>query len=132
MHWYMEVLRQYAAFSGRSRRKEYWYFVLFNLLISIGLGLIAGVAGTVMGAEWLGFAIVLLYFLAVLVPAVAVTIRRLHDTGRSGWWILLGVVPVLGLIMLVFLFQGSETGQNRYGPNPKEVKVAYGTGVAMA
>jgi uncharacterized membrane protein YhaH (DUF805 family) len=93
---------------------------------------VGGVAGGVVGAEWLGFAAGLLYFVAVLMPAVAVTIRRLHDTGRSGWWILFGLVPVLGLIVLFFLFQGSETGQNRYGPNPKEAGVAYGTGVAMA
>jgi uncharacterized membrane protein YhaH (DUF805 family) len=132
MHWYLEAIRQYAAFSGRSRRKEYWYFVLFNFLISAGLGVVAGVAGAVVGAEWLGFAVVMLYFLAVLTPAVAVTIRRLHDTGRSGWWILLGVVPVLGLVMLFFMFQGSEAGQNRFGPNPKDVEPAYRADVAMA
>jgi uncharacterized membrane protein YhaH (DUF805 family) len=132
MQWYLEAIRQYAAFGGRSRRKEYWYFVLFNFLISIGIGLVSGVAGTVLNAEWLSFAAVLLYFLAVLVPAVAVSVRRLHDTGRSGWWILLGVVPVLGLITLVFMVQGSEAGQNRYGPNPREAEVPYGSGVAVA
>jgi uncharacterized membrane protein YhaH (DUF805 family) len=132
MHWYLEALKQYAAFSGRSRRKEYWYFVLFNFLISIGIGLVSSAAGAILSVEWLGFAAVLLYFLAVLTPAVAVTVRRLHDTGRSGWWILLGVVPVLGVIMLLFMVQGSEAGQNSYGPNPKEARAGYPSSVVMA
>jgi uncharacterized membrane protein YhaH (DUF805 family) len=132
MHWYLEALKQYAVFSGRSRRKEYWYFVLFNFLISLGVGLVGGAAGAIVGAEWLGFAAALLYFLAVLTPAVAVTIRRLHDTGRSGWWMLLGLVPVIGIVVLFFMVQGSEANQNRYGPNPKRAEVVYGGGVAVA
>jgi uncharacterized membrane protein YhaH (DUF805 family) len=131
MHWYLAALRQYAVFSGRSRRKEYWYFILFNFLISIGIGLAGGAAGAVAGAEGLGFAAGLVYFLAVLVPAVAVSVRRLHDTGRSGWWMLLGPVPVIGLIVLFFMVQNSEVTQNRYGPNPKAAEIPYGSSVAV-
>ena len=114
MHWYMEVLRKYAEFNGRARRSEYWWFVLINVLVSMAIMLL----DMFMGLGFLSF----VYALAVLLPSLAVAVRRLHDTGRSGWWILVGFVPLIGaIVLLVFLFQDSEPGTNQYGPNPKQV-----------
>jgi uncharacterized membrane protein YhaH (DUF805 family) len=118
MNWYFGVLKKYAVFSGRARRKEYWYFVLFNILIAIVLGIIDGVIGssTNTGMGLLGG----IYTLAVLIPSIAVSVRRLHDTNRSGWWLFIGFVPLIGaIILLVFMVQDSQAGKNRYGSNPK-------------
>ena len=119
MRWYFEVLKKYAVFTGRARRKEYWYFVLFNVLISIVLGFIDGVIGTYNPET--GFGILGgVYTLAIILPSIAVGLRRLHDTGRSGWWMLIGFVPVIGaLVLLYFLVQDSKAGENQYGPWPK-------------
>ncbi len=119
MNWYLKALQNYVTFSGRAQRAEYWFFVLFNLLITFGLGMIDGVIGTfdpVSGSGLLSS----LYTLAVLLPGLAVSVRRLHDTGRSGWWILIALVPILGFIVLIIFFvQDSEEGANRFGTNPK-------------
>lgn len=117
MNWYLEVLKKYAVFSGRARRKEYWMFILFNFIIVLGLGVVEGLAG---GPGVLGS----LYSLAVLIPSIAVSVRRLHDTNRSGWWLLIGVVPLIGaIVLLIFVVQDSQPGENRYGPNPKAAAV---------
>jgi uncharacterized membrane protein YhaH (DUF805 family) len=118
MNWYIGVLKQYAVFSGRSRRKEYWFFFLFNLIISIVLGVVDEVFGLGIGE---GFGLLgLLYMLAVLLPGIGVSIRRLHDTGRSGWWLLLAFVPIIGaIVLLVFMLLDSQPEPNEYGPNPK-------------
>lgn len=113
MNWYIEVLKKYAVFSGRSRRKEYWMFVLFNLLITFALGFIERLAG---GPGIIG----VLYSLAVSIPGIAVAVRRLHDTNRSGWWLLISLIPLIGVIVLVvFLASDSEPEENQYGVNPK-------------
>ncbi len=120
MNWYLEVLRKYAVFQGRARRREYWFFVLFNLLISLALGALDGILGTFDAQAGIG---VLggLYALAVFIPALAVTVRRLHDIDRSGWWILIGFIPLIGaIILLVFLVLDSNSGSNRFGENPKD------------
>lgn len=112
MNWYMAVLKNYAVFHGRARRKEYWMFFLVNMVIAVLLELLDAALGTMF--------IGMVYSLLVLIPGVAVTIRRLHDTGRSGWWFLVLFVPVIGvLVMLIFTLFDSEEGDNRYGPNPK-------------
>ena len=111
MNWFIEALKKYAVFTGRSRRKEYWFFVLFYILLAIALGIVDGVTG-------LGVLSPLLT-LALLVPSIAVSIRRLHDVGKSGWWLLLGFVPLVGLVLLYFMVQDSQPGGNEYGPNPK-------------
>ncbi len=114
MNWYLEVLKKYAVFSGRARRKEYWMFFLFNIIIAFLLGFVEGLAGSpgVIG---------MLYSLAVLIPGTAVSVRRLHDTDRSGWWLLITFVPLIGaIVLLVFMIQDSNPGQNQYGENPKE------------
>jgi uncharacterized membrane protein YhaH (DUF805 family) len=113
MQWYLAVLKKYAVFDGRAHRAEYWFFVLFNVLISIALMVIDVVVGT-FGA--LGG----LYGLAVIIPAIAVAVRRLHDIGRSGPWIFISFVPVAGpIILLIFMVTDSQPGENQYGPNPK-------------
>ena len=119
MSWYLQVLKQYAVFSGRARRKEYWMFFLFNLIIAFVLGFID--VALILASESTGYGpLGWLYSLAVLIPAIAVAIRRLHDTGRSGWWLLIGLIPLLGaLVILVFMVLDGEQGENKYGPNPK-------------
>jgi len=120
MNWYLDVLRKYAVFSGRARRKEYWYFTLFNVLIHIGLSILDSAAGF-SSAEYSMGVLGGIYALAVLIPSLAVSVRRLHDTGRSGWWLLIGLIPVIGfIVLLVFMVTDSNPGQNLYGPSPKE------------
>lgn len=119
MNWYLEVLKKYAVFSGRARRKEYWFFTLINVLISIVLAVVDNVLGTFnreAGAGLIGG----IYSLAVLIPSLAVTVRRLHDTNHSGWWLLIGLVPCVGaIVLLIFMVTDSTPGENQYGPNPK-------------
>jgi len=120
MNWYLEVLKKYAVFSGRARRKEYWMFFLFNIIIGLVLGLIEGIVGIAPESDQSILAN--LYSLAVLIPGIAVSVRRLHDTDRIGWWLLIGLVPLIGaIVLLVFMVQDSKPGQNQYGENPKEV-----------
>lgn len=123
MNWYIEAFKKYAVFSGRSRRKEYWFFVLFNIIVALILGFIDGLAGTFSPESGVG---VLggLYTLVALVPGIAVSVRRLHDTNRSGWWMLIGLIPIVGAIVLfVFFVQEGDAGHNQYGPNPKGTAV---------
>lgn len=119
MHWYVDVLKKYAVFSGRAQRAEYWMFFLFNLIIGFVLGIIEGLSG--MSANSDVSVLANLYALAILIPAIAVSVRRLHDTGRSGWWLLIAFVPILGtIVLLVFFIMDSQSGTNEFGPNPKE------------
>lgn len=120
MNWYLEVLKKYAVFNGRARRKEYWYFILFNIIISIVLAAIDGVTGSFSQEAGMGL-LGGIYTLAVLIPGLAVSVRRLHDTERSGWWVLIAFIPLIGaIVLLVFMAQDSKPGQNQYGANPKE------------
>lgn len=113
MNWYLEVLKKYAVFEGRARRKEYWMFFLFNFIIVFALGIIEELIG---GPGLIST----LYLLAVLIPSIAVGVRRLHDIGRSGWWLLIGVIPLIGgIVLLVFFVKDSSAGPNQYGANPK-------------
>src|ERR1700674_2033185 len=119
MNWYLQALKKYADFSGRARRREYWVFVLFNIIISIVLTVCDAVLGTYSAAASIGI-LSGIYTLAVLIPGIAVTVRRLHDTGRSSWWILIVLVPIVGAICLpIFMLIDSQPGQNAYGPSPK-------------
>jgi uncharacterized membrane protein YhaH (DUF805 family) len=121
MNWFIQVIKNYATFSGRAQRAEYWYFVLFYVLIYLGLSLLDGVTGTFdsdTGAGLLGS----IFVLAILIPSLAVTVRRLHDTDRSGWWLLIGLIPIIGgLVLLVFTVLDGTTGANTYGENPKSI-----------
>ena len=119
MDWYLAALKKYAEFGGRARRKEYWFFFLFNFLISLGLAIIDHRTGTYDPQWGVGF-LGRLYALCVILPSLAVAVRRLHDTGRSGWWMLLLFVPVAGpVVILVFLVLDGDPGANAYGPDPK-------------
>jgi uncharacterized membrane protein YhaH (DUF805 family) len=119
MNWYLEVLKKYAAFDGRAELKEYWWFSLFSFIIIIVLSVIDIVTGTFnvnIGLGLLGG----IYTLAVLTPSIAVSVRRLHDTDRSGWWLLINGIPLIGVIVfLVFTGQCGTPGDNQYGSNPK-------------
>ncbi|MBE7523737.1 MAG: DUF805 domain-containing protein [Burkholderiales bacterium] len=120
MNWYLMALRKYAQFSGRSRRSEYWYFVLFVVLIEIVLMGIERMLG--FGSDGGYGMLSSLFALAMFIPHLAVGARRLHDTGRSGWWLLIGFVPIVGAIVLIWFFvQDGQPGSNAWGPNPKEV-----------
>ena len=113
MNWYLKVVKEhYADFKGRARRKEYWMFVLFNILIAALLGIL----GVLIKFPYLST----LYGLAVLVPSLAVGVRRLHDIGRSGWMLLISLIPVIGSLYLLYLFcLDSEPKSNAWGANPK-------------
>jgi uncharacterized membrane protein YhaH (DUF805 family) len=121
MNWYLKVLKQYADFSGRARRKEYWMFVLFNLIFAIVAMILDNILGLTVGILPYGVFYVL-YTLAVFIPGLAVAVRRLHDVGKSGWMILIALIPLIGVIwLLVLMVTDSNPGKNQYGPNPKEV-----------
>ncbi|MGM0877452.1 MAG: DUF805 domain-containing protein [Bacillota bacterium] len=116
MEWYLKVLKNYVGFKGRARRKEYWMFALFSVIISIVLSIIE--LAIDIESIFSG-----LYSLAILLPSLAVTVRRLHDIGRSGWWLLIGIIPVIGaIVLLVLSCLDSQEGDNKYGPNPKNPK----------
>lgn len=123
MNWYLKVLKQYADFSGRARRKEYWMFVLFNMIFAIVAMILDNVLGIAM--EGIGYGPLYgLYALAMLIPGLAVAVRRLHDVGKSGWMILISLIPLIGAIwLLVLMATDSNPGENQYGQNPKEVTV---------
>jgi uncharacterized membrane protein YhaH (DUF805 family) len=119
MEWYLMVWKKFAQFSGRSRRKEYWMFFLFNTLI----GIVLYGAGLALRANGIGKILLGLYFVylvAVIIPCLAVSVRRLHDTGKSGWLFLLILIPIVGpIILLVFFMVAGNPGANEYGPDPK-------------
>ncbi|MFI1281323.1 MULTISPECIES: DUF805 domain-containing protein [unclassified Streptomyces] len=116
MNHYVDVLKKYTVFSGRARRQEYWMFVLFNIAALIVVAILDAVLGT---TPWL----YALYFLGTFLPNLAVTVRRLHDTGKSGWWIFIGAVPLVGFIWIIVLLATAGNDQpNAYGLNPKAVQ----------
>jgi uncharacterized membrane protein YhaH (DUF805 family) len=132
MNWYLKVLKQYADFNSRARRKEYWMFILFNAIF----GGIAMLLDNALGFAWGGVAYAIdqgdviltpgplygIYALVLFIPGLAVLVRRLHDIGKSGWMVLIALIPVIGAIwLLVLLLTDSNPGENLYGANPKEV-----------
>jgi uncharacterized membrane protein YhaH (DUF805 family) len=117
MNWYLVAVKKYADFSGRSRRMEYWMFLLINFLISCAIVAIEYFAGF---GNTIGF----IYSIAMVIPGLAVGVRRLHDTGRSGWWLFLGLIPVVGWLILLYFFVIDGEADNTYGPNPKGVTAA--------
>jgi len=141
--YFLDTLKnRYAQFEGRASRSEFWYYVLFYVIGSILLGILDGALGTsytyeiatntmatdgtevaaIAATQSIGY-LSAIYSLALLVPSIAISIRRLHDTGKSGWWFLLGVIPLvnfIGIFILLFFYvQDSQPGDNAYGPNPK-------------
>jgi uncharacterized membrane protein YhaH (DUF805 family) len=115
VNWYLDVLKNYVGFSGRARRTEFWMFALFNFIVAVVLYVISLAIGTLLLSD--------LYSLAVLLPTLALAVRRLHDTGRSGWWLFIALIPFAGwIVLLVFDVSDSAPGVNQYGPNPKELQ----------
>lgn len=129
MHWMLMPLRRYAEFSGRSRRKEYWMFILFMILLTIALtavfGFVIGSSEDPEGAAFGNLAggsliIFLILTLIILIPSIAVQVRRFHDQDKSGWFVLLNLIPYIGgIVVLVFMCLEGTRGPNRYGPDPK-------------
>ena len=108
------VVKNYANFSGRARRSEYWYFVLANFIFGAVTGMLSIEIPEVMYLVWI-------IGVALLIPSLAVCVRRLHDIGKSGWWYLIGLIPYIGAIVLVVFFvKDSQPGENKWGANPKE------------
>jgi uncharacterized membrane protein YhaH (DUF805 family) len=121
MKWYFQVLREYAVFSGRARRKEYWMFGLIHGLIIFALKYPHFLTQTIDPESHLG-QIHMLYIFGTFIPLVAVSVRRLHDTNRSGWWFLMFLIPLANLVLFfLFMTEDSQPGENRYGPNPKNI-----------
>lgn len=122
MDWYLKVLRQYADFSGRARRKEYWMFFLFNFIFAFAAMILDNLLGISLEAGY--GPLYGLYALALLIPSIAVTVRRLHDTGKSGLMILVSLIPLIGGIwLLILLATEGNLGENKYGANPKEISL---------
>ena len=118
MNWYLEVLRKYATFSGRARRKEYWMFTLIHVLIALVLMASSGLIGPVGGLLYL------LYVLGTIVPSIALTVRRLQDQDKEWPWIFVSLIPFIGSIWLLVLMVTEGTkGENRFGADPKENSV---------
>lgn len=128
MYWYLRVLKKYADFSGRARRKEYWMFFLFNTIFVFIAGILDGTIAVILDATLgtnmieIGYGLFyVLYVLAIFVPALAVLVRRLHDIGKSGWWFFIFFIPIIGGFWLLFLLiTDSQPGENQYGVNPKQ------------
>ncbi|MGF1764408.1 DUF805 domain-containing protein [Aliivibrio kagoshimensis] len=119
MNWYLMTLKQYIDFRGRARRKQYWMFTLINVILSLLLSSLDGMVGLFNAEAGIGM-ISGLYSLAILLPAIGVTVRRLHDTGRTGWWLLIGLIPLIGaLVLLYFLVSNGDSQSNRFGSDPK-------------
>lgn len=118
MDWYnlyISVLKNYVGFEGRAQRKEYWVFTLINAIIIVLLSLLGSMADILA-------IFYMLYSLATLLPSIAVGVRRLHDTNRSGWWMLLSLIPIANLVLIVFLAQAGTDGENRFGPVPLAIQ----------
>lgn len=125
MKWYFKCLKQYADFSGRARRKEYWMFFLFNIIFSFLIGMIAGLIVAFSGMmlpSSIGL-LIMIYLLVVLIPSLAVAVRRLHDIGKSGWNYFFGLIPIVGTILLLVWFcTEGELGSNKWGGDPKVIE----------
>ncbi len=120
MNWFIDALKNAFNFSGRARRKAYWMFVLFYVIFAFVAGVLDGILGTTVNPKTGMGVIGGLYIFLMLLPLIALSIRRLHDTDRSGWWFLINFVPLIGgLVFFVFTLLEGTRGDNRFGPDPK-------------
>ena len=118
MNWYTKCFQNYATFEGRARRKEYWMFALFNFIIAFAWGFVEGLLG-------IGGFISGLYGLVALLPGISVSVRRMHDIGKSGWWLWIGLIPLVGaIVLLVFACTEGTRGPHMYGDDPKAGEAA--------
>jgi len=109
---FIEAFKKFAQFSGRATREQFWMYILFYIILSIVLSVIDAVLGTLVLA--------LIFSLVMLIPSISIATRRLHDTGRTGWWQLIGFIPLIGLIVLIVFYVQDSKEDNNYGPNPKQ------------
>jgi uncharacterized membrane protein YhaH (DUF805 family) len=130
MQWFTDVItKRYAQFDGRARRKEFWLFILISWVISIALSLIDRLIGLTFGGAYEVGILSSIFGLAVLVPTIAVAVRRMHDTNRSGWWVALNFLCCIGtIIFIVFAAQEGTVGDNPHGPDPKAAERGPGFG----
>jgi uncharacterized membrane protein YhaH (DUF805 family) len=119
MHWYLDVLKKYWVFTGRARRTQYWMFVLFDITIAIALAVIDAIIGSRVIAVYF-------YTIVMVAPRAGVMVRRLHDTNRSAWWLLISLIPFGQIVLLVFLVLDGTPGSNDYGPDPKAATASTG------
>lgn len=132
MKWYIKVLKNYVTFSGRARRKEFWMFILFNAIFAFVAMMLDNLCGTTFKFEMHGMTvpmsygwIYVIYGIAVLLPSLAVWVRRLHDIGKSGWLVLISFIPIVGaIILLVWACTEGQMGDNRFGADPKQEEMA--------
>jgi uncharacterized membrane protein YhaH (DUF805 family) len=134
MKYFISAIMDYSNFSGRARRSEYWYFVLFNIIFGVAAMIMDSALGSTFsidmpGAENISLPygyIYLAYSVFIILPALAVWVRRLHDVGKSGWFLLIAIIPIIGGIwLLVLALKDSQPGENQYGPNPKGVNFNF-------
>lgn len=119
MNWMLLPFKRYSDFDGRSRRKEYWMFTLGVIIVAVILSFIEnimGIGGVIFG---LYGPLTTLFVLAIIIPGLAVQVRRFHDQDKSGWWVLLGIIPFGSLVVTVFMCLEGTRGDNSYGPDPK-------------
>jgi uncharacterized membrane protein YhaH (DUF805 family) len=125
MNYYIQAIRKYAVFSGRARRSEYWYFVLFNFIFTIAAMVLDSLLHdtfTLQGQSLPYGYVYLLYVVFALLPGLAVMVRRLHDVGKTGWFFFIAFIPLVGgIYLLVLLFTDGQPGENKWGPNPKGI-----------
>ncbi len=126
VNWYSEAMKKGVVFSGRARRKEFWMFFLFNNIIGFSIMVVGNIAESLVAGDSsppTGIVATILgwiFFLIVMVPCIAVSVRRLHDTSRSGWWLSVGLLPFVGqIVLLAFYMEKGVKGDNKYGPDPK-------------
>ena len=123
INYYFSCFNKYADFTGRARRMEYWSFLLFNAIAAI----VAMILDILLGLTFVDTygPFYMIYGLATFIPGLAVTVRRLHDVGKSGWYYLIALIPLVGaILLLVWLFTDSKPGANKWGPNPKEMAIS--------
>ena len=121
MKWYLKVMKQYADFGGRARRKEFWMFLLFNVIFLYLAMIIDSVLGITVGEDFSYGWFFLFYCLSTFLPGLAVQVRRLHDVGKSGWNLFLALIPLVGIIIqIIWFLTDSHAGENKWGSNPKE------------
>lgn len=121
MKWFIKCFELYFDFKGRARRKEYWHFMLFFIIFSILVKLIGSILDMMVGSYNLHSILSLIFSIITLIPSISVSVRRLHDIGKSGWWTLLCLLPTIGWIwLIVWACFDSKEGENKWGPNPKE------------
>lgn len=121
MNYFIEGIKKYAQFHGRARRAEYWNFVLFSIILTLAIALLEASAGMTPDFSR-GGVISMLFNIFILIPSLAVGVRRLHDTNTSGWFTFIALIPIIGILVLIFkLAQKGDTGANQYGADPKGV-----------